>query len=182
MTDFINQLPRPANSILSKKNRMKITVYGPYGQFTNKLLKVTKLLRTKYGYKDCKLVKERLYRPKKKDEMQSTYWTLKSFHYLKESHVVIFIFFCDRGKEVAHNESPSIEIAHLIYKTDKISCCFVLIDNNCNMPAILKGILNQHELKLDEFNGYDKKCEVKLANLLQAKCLSFLKEKYDQIE
>ena len=162
---------------------MTITVYGPYGgNFKVKLLKITELLRSKYGYDDCKIVAERIYRRQRNGEDTNSYWTTKSFHYLEESHVVIFIFYCDKGKEIAHNESPSIEISRLIYKTNKKNCCFVLKDNNCKMPPMLEGILKEHELKMDEFNGYEKKCEDKIAKLLQGKCLSFLKEKFDQIE
>jgi hypothetical protein len=44
-----------------------ITLFGPYGHFKSDLIEISSILRTEYGYIDCKLVQERHYKPTAKD-------------------------------------------------------------------------------------------------------------------
>jgi hypothetical protein len=57
----------PSNALTRKRKKVMITLFGPYGHFKSDLIEISSILRTEYGYIDCKLVQERHYKPTAKD-------------------------------------------------------------------------------------------------------------------
>jgi hypothetical protein len=83
----------PSPSFLEKQNKLKITIYGPYGNFEVRLRGIAQELREKYKFMDTYLVKDRQsYRQQKQGEDQDMYLLDKSFYYLKISDVNLFIY------------------------------------------------------------------------------------------
>jgi len=78
------------------------------------------------------LVSERKFTTLEKDREISI--KKRSFYFLEISHVIIFVFFCDKkdiGK-ISHGESPSAKLTHLLALLhNKMKCCFVLREKDC---------------------------------------------------
>jgi len=94
------------------KHRLRITIYGPYGDYAPRLRNIAQVIRKIHKFQDCHIVADRPYRSDETID-SSILLTEKSYHYLSNSHEIIFIFFCDSEVKVAHQESPAIEFKHM---------------------------------------------------------------------
>jgi hypothetical protein len=163
-------------SILDKRPHLKVTIYGPYGDFTRRLDWVAQKLRD-HEFADTFLVKDRRdFRSKHPTEGHAEYFTQKSYYYLNNSDVNIFIFYCG-----PHAESAAMELQYICQKLrNKISCCAVMKDTACKMAMLLKGQIDITKISVDKFDGRNKNCDEDIARLVEARCYDFLKTKcYD---
>lgn len=169
---------RPSQSILDKQSRLKVTIYGPYGQYAPRLESIAYRLRQNHGFTDTCLVKNRNdFRKKFSSETDSVFSTMKSYHYLSISNVNIFVFYCG-----SHGESAAMELQYICQKLRaKIPCCSVIKDTSCKMPGLLTGQIEITKLLSDEFNGRNKNCDDEIVKIAAARCMEFLTTKFHQI-
>lgn len=68
----------------------------------------------KYGYDNCKLVSDRNYDSLVR--VPDIRVTDRSFYFHEKSHVIVFIFFCDKRDKnnIFHGESAAAELTHLL--------------------------------------------------------------------
>jgi hypothetical protein len=167
-------------SFLDRSNRLKVTIFGPYGEYLPRLKKITKFLREKHGFSNTFLVLERNFKPKLTNETRNVYLKNKSYHYLETSHVNIFVFYC-----YAYNESPSIELKHVCDKLPKkIECCAVIKDKSCKMSPLLGGEIDEAlglVSRVEEFYSSRPSSDEYIIELVKAKCINFLKVKFNEI-
>lgn len=179
MVEFLpSGIRKPSMALDNKKKKIMITLYGPYGDFKTDLIEIGNVLRTQYGFFDCRLVIQRSYSQTQGDLEVNI--RNKSFHFLRSSNVVIFIFFCDKKGKIAHGESPASELTYLIDKvSSKIRCCFVLIERGCSMGSVVFGHLKDSDIMYEvaEFPN-----NLEIAKIIEAKCRTFLNDKYHEIQ
>jgi hypothetical protein len=159
------------------KDKIEITVFGPYGIFTSRLLKIVKSLRL-YGYQNTDIVKNRPFPSDKQD--QDVYVLDKSLHYVRTSNVNLFVYY-----ENAHNDSSGHEMQHLVDKCDhKIGCSLVFLsDRDKKTPALTRGTIMKHRILCSRYDGSmnPEYVDNYIINVAKAKCDSFLKQKAREI-
>ena len=150
---FTGGIPKQNSEYIHKRKKIMITLYGPYGDFKLDLEQICQILRDKYGYNNCKLVSERemeyISLEKDKDILNRD----RSFYFLEVSHVIIFVFFCDKKEinKISHGESPSSELTHLLdLLKHKKKCCFVFKEKGCEMGSIWFGHAKGEGIKYEE--------------------------------
>jgi len=177
---FSTDIRKPNLELMEKKKKnVMVTIYGPYGDFENDLSEIGSILQTHYGYIDCKLVSQRDYHELECED--DKYVAEKSFHFLRKSNVLIFIFFCDKRKEnrISHSESPAAELTHLIDKiSNKVGCCFVLREKGCSMGPVVFGQLPD-EIMYEQME-FENNSEID--KIVEAKCRTYLELKFNEIK
>jgi hypothetical protein len=168
----------PPSSVFDKRSRIKITLYGQYGIFEARLNELAARLRHEHYFSDTYLVGERDdFRKQNFDETIEEYNTRKSYYYLKVSNVNLFIFYCGE-----YGASAAMELKHICDRLKfKIPCCCVLKDTGCKMPTILLGQARMAKIFVEEFDGYNKRCDDIVLEILAARCTEFLVTKFHQL-
>lgn len=168
----------PSPLYLEKQKKLKISIYGPYGSFEQRLRTIAQQLRDRYNFTDTFVVKDRLaYRQRNQDEDTDVYLMDKSFYYLEKSHVNLFIFYC-----WAYNDSAVIELKEVCDNIKwKQPCCAILLDKGCNLATLLNGMIKTSGILVEEFNGKDPNCDNQILQFAKAKCNIFLKTKFDSL-
>jgi len=163
------------NSVLDKQSLLTVTIYGPYGFYTKRLQRIARLIRQKYNFKNTYIVKDRRdFRKRLLNETPVIYFTEKSYYYLLHSHVNIFIFYCG-----PHAESASMELQFISQNLrEKVPCCAVMKDTQCNMATILEGQMRITKFRVDKFDSHTHSCDDDITELVAARCIEFLIEKY----
>lgn len=169
-------------NVFDRKKKLRITIYGPYGSFKSRIKNIAKVIRENHHFTDCYIVAERRYTPDGNESNKNVKLTKKSYHYLKNSHAVVFIFFCDEEGKIAHQESPAIEFKHMEenYPEKKV-CSLILKDKKCRMATILEGEIHISRVKVIPFNGKKENIDADIVQYINSTCMSFLKEKYFQL-
>lgn len=120
------------------------------------------------------------FRPQLPNETRNTYFKKRSYHYLETSNVNIFVYYCN-----AHNESPSIELKHVCDTlAKKIECCAVIKDKSCKMSPLLAGEIDEAPglvSRVEEFDSSRPNCDECVIELVNAKCINFLKVKFNEV-
>jgi hypothetical protein len=178
---FTGGIPEQNSEYIRKRTKIMITLYGPYGDFKFDLEQICKILRDKYGYNNCKLVSERESEYTSLEKDKDILNRDRSFYFLEKSHVIIFVFFCDKKelKKISHAESCSSELTHLLdVLKHKTKCCFVLKEKGCEMSSVWFGHIKGEGIKY-EVTTFENNEEI--AKMVKAKCILFLEEKYYEI-
>lgn len=165
-------------SIFDKVHRLRITIYGPYNDaYTKRLEDIASSLREN-RFSDSYLVKDRNgFRKQFPNESEEEYFTKKSYHYLEDSHVNIFIFYCR-----THGEGVAMELQYICQNLrSKLSCCAVIKDTSCKMSSMLTGQIRITKLLVDEFDGIKNDCDKQIVRIVTARCVNFLTAKFDMI-
>jgi len=168
----------PSPSYLEKERRLKITIYGPYGDYEERLRNIAQRLRERYFFEDTYLVKDRpSHRPQNKDEDLDIFLTDKSYYYLRKSDVNLFIFYCG-----AYNSGVIVELKEVCDNIKwKLSCCAIFLDKNCNLGPLLNGQIKTSGILVDRFNGKAHNCDNLILQFAFARCNVFLKTKFDSL-
>ena len=93
----------------------------------------------KEGYSRTCLVRDYARPARLEGEDKEAYFTRKSFHWLKESDVNLFVFICGVSEE-----SASIELTYLARSApEKIEDSVVLFEGRCyaEFPTLLRGVV-----------------------------------------
>jgi hypothetical protein len=178
---FHEEIIKQNPEYIQKRTKIMITLYGPYGDFKSDLEEICTILKDKYGYNNCKLVSQRESEYTSTEKDTDILNRDRSFYFLEKSHVIIFIFFCDKKElnKISHAESCSSEITHLLDTlTHKIKCCFVFKEKGCQMSSVWFGHVKGEGIKYEE-EIFENKEEI--AKMIKAKCMLFLEEKYYDI-
>jgi len=144
------------------------------------LEEICKILRKKYGYDNCKLVSDRNYYSLVRDP--DIRITDRSFYFLEKSHVIVFIFFCDKRdkSKIFQGESAAAELTHLLTcLKNKIKCCFILREKGYRISPVLFGDVKKIvDIFYDtsNFKNHDE-----IASLIQGRFTRFLIDKYSEI-
>jgi hypothetical protein len=185
LTDFFTGgIPEQNQEYVQKRTKIMITLYGPYGDFKSDLEQICKILRDKYGYDNCKLVSEReteYLSVKDKEKDKDILNRNRSFYFLEVSHVIIFVFFCDKKElnKISHSESPSSELTYLLdLLKHKMKCYFIFKEKGCEMSSVWFGHAKGEGLKYEETTFKNNE---EIAKMIKAKCTIFLEEKYHEI-
>jgi len=168
----------PSPSFLEKRRKLKVTIYGPYGEYEKRINGIAQKLREKYEFIDTFIVKDRPdHRQQQPHEDYNVFSRDKSFHYLRRSDVNMFIFYCG-----AHNESVVVELMELCHSISwKRICSAIMLDKGCNMAALLDAQITVSHIRVDAFNGKNDHCDDEILRFAFAKCTLFLKVKFDSL-
>ena len=149
-------------------------------RFQNDLGQICKILREKYGYDNCKLVSDRNYDSLVRDPDIRV--TDRSFYFREKSHVIVFIFFCDKRdkSKIFHGESTAAELTHLLTcLKNKVKCCFILREKGCRISPVLFGDVKKNVDMMHDTSNFKNRDEI--ASLIQARFTRFLIDKYSEI-
>lgn len=168
----------PADSILTKREKLIVTIYGPYGEWLPKLRRISKYLRESHGFLDCLPVVDRSgFRKRLEFEKVAVYIRNKSYYFLEISHVNVFIFYCG-----AFTSSVDFELKHEIDNLpQKIESSIVLTDSNCKMGKVFQGDVNVAKIKSEPFDGQSRNPEKEISDIANAYCLNILKRDFHLI-
>jgi hypothetical protein len=173
-------LKLPKTSFLDKQPELKVTVYGPYGSFKERLKGIARALRTEHGFLDTYIVEDRKdFRARLPEEKEDIYIKNKSYYYLRASNVNLFFLYCGQ-----YNDSAMLEFKHVCDKLEwKRPCCAVFRDTSCTMGRLVTGeIADADGVLVDTFDGRKDNCDTEVVELAAARCMNFLKTKYYEIK
>ena len=144
------------NNINNFTNRFKITIFGPYDIYRQRLNEIARYIRD-LGFSDTKLVSERKeFRERDKKEESSIYIMKKSYYFVEKSNMNIFIFYYN-----AYNDSMILELKEMCDKCrNKIPCSLIIIPNtkekNTNISRVLKGQILSSKIATVEYSASQK--------------------------
>lgn len=179
---------RPARELDERKKDLIVTIYGPYGPFKSRLKTIATALRRK-GFLDTFTVIDR-----KKPDIEHDYTgaksqkdrtdielTDKSYYYVENSHVNVFIYYVK-----GYHDSQSFEIKHMTnFAKNKIKCSIAFMSESTKTTATLaRGEMIKSNITRIRYvdNWPDKKIDNHIIRVLESKLEDFLFEKIDEID